>query len=102
MMKQLHADDAAAALKDFKERQAQFELDWRVESTLSSLQQLALYLSGIHGRKNVIWPVERADRRLVRNAFECQGGACCCGASDKKRRGRAHEELTHKNTPVSL
>jgi VWFA-related protein len=55
MMKQLHADDSAAALKNFKEKQAEFEQNFRVKTTLSNLQQLALYLSGVRGRKNVIW-----------------------------------------------
>ena len=33
----------------------QFQLDSRIEITLQALQQLARYLSGIPGRKNLIW-----------------------------------------------
>ncbi len=55
MMTQTGAGDAAAALTAFQEKQAEFELRFRVETTLNNLERVALYLSGFPGRKNLIW-----------------------------------------------
>jgi VWFA-related protein len=45
----------AAALQQFQGQQAGFEHNERVLLTLESLQQIARYLSGVPGRKNLIW-----------------------------------------------
>lgn len=47
--------DAAGALQRFEADQASFTTDMRVKLTLDALQQLARYLGGIDGRKNVVW-----------------------------------------------
>ncbi len=49
------AVDPINAMKQFLADTAAFEDQQRVEITLQSLQQLALYLSSVPGRKNVIW-----------------------------------------------
>lgn len=46
---------AMGALQDFQAETHSFELDQRVQQTLFALQQLARYLAGVPGRKNVIW-----------------------------------------------
>ena len=45
----------SAALQQFEADQTAFQTDVRVKITLSAMQQLAGYLRGIEGRKNVIW-----------------------------------------------
>jgi VWFA-related protein len=47
--------DAVAALKQFEADSATAQTDVRVRTTLDALKQLAQYLSGIPGRKNLIW-----------------------------------------------
>ena len=44
-----------ASLQQFQADQAAFQMDLRVELTLDALRQLAGYLGGIPGRKNLIW-----------------------------------------------
>ena len=44
-----------AALQQFLAETASFQTDVRIHTTLEAMQQLALYLQGIPGRKNVIW-----------------------------------------------
>lgn len=46
---------ALASLKEFQADQAAFQIDLRVQMTMDALQQLAEYLGGIPGRKNLIW-----------------------------------------------
>jgi VWFA-related protein len=46
---------AAQAASQFLANRAAFEMDARVAMTLETLQELARYLSGIPGRKNLIW-----------------------------------------------
>jgi VWFA-related protein len=46
---------AAQAASQFLANRAAFEMDARVAMTLGALQELARYLSGIPGRKNLIW-----------------------------------------------
>jgi VWFA-related protein len=45
----------AAALKDFFEEQKTSQTDMRVRMTLEAFQELAHYLAGIPGRKNLVW-----------------------------------------------
>jgi VWFA-related protein len=46
---------AAAGLQQFLHQNVSFENDVRARTTLEALQQLARYLGGFPGRKNVIW-----------------------------------------------
>jgi VWFA-related protein len=46
---------SADALKQFQQETASSQTDARVQITLEAIQQLARYLQGIPGRKNVIW-----------------------------------------------
>jgi VWFA-related protein len=46
---------SADALKQFQQETASSQTDARVQITLETMQQLARYLQGIPGRKNVIW-----------------------------------------------
>ena len=47
--------DMAAGLQQFQDQQAFFETNERTIMTLDALQQIARYLSGVPGRKNLIW-----------------------------------------------
>ena len=47
--------DPINAMKQFLSDTASFQTEARISITLQSLQQLARYLSGVPGRKNVIW-----------------------------------------------
>jgi len=46
---------AAAAFQQFQGEQADFQFGQRVGLTLEAFQQLANYLAGVPGRKNVVW-----------------------------------------------
>jgi VWFA-related protein len=47
--------DMAAGLQQFEDQQGFFEVNERTIMTLDALQQIARYLAGVPGRKNVIW-----------------------------------------------
>jgi VWFA-related protein len=47
--------DPIAAMQQFQADAAAFQTDQRVRMTIEAMQQLARYLSGIPGRKNLIW-----------------------------------------------
>ena len=47
--------DPVQAAKQFLADTAAFELEQRISLTLEALQQMARYLAGVPGRKNVIW-----------------------------------------------
>jgi len=47
--------DPINVMKQFLSDSAAFQTEQRISLTLESLQQLARYLSGVPGRKNVIW-----------------------------------------------
>jgi VWFA-related protein len=51
----LAAVDPGNALKQFLEDSQRFQTEARIGITLQAMQQLARYLAGIPGRKNVIW-----------------------------------------------
>lgn len=51
----LAAVDPVEAAKQFMADTAAFETRQRIEITLDAMQQLARYLEGVPGRKNVIW-----------------------------------------------
>jgi VWFA-related protein len=46
---------AMASIQQFQADTAAFQMDLRVRYTLDALQQLARYLRGVPGRKNLIW-----------------------------------------------
>jgi len=46
---------SADSLQSFLDQQTQFEANERIEMTLEALQQIARYLAGIPGRKNLVW-----------------------------------------------
>ena len=50
-----HSVDAANKLKQFVADQSSARSGARLQITLEAFQQLAHYLAGIPGRKNVIW-----------------------------------------------
>jgi VWFA-related protein len=63
-----------ASLQQFQADQAAFQMDLRVELTLDALRQLAGYLGGIPGRKNLIWfsgsfPLSLEPDSTLSNAF---------------------------------
>jgi VWFA-related protein len=47
--------DAASAIQQFQNEQASFQGQIKNEMTLEALNQIAAYLAGIKGRKNLIW-----------------------------------------------
>ena len=54
-MIEAHGVDAAAAMQQFMANQSSLRSDTRLKLTLAALQQLAHYLAGFPGRKNVVW-----------------------------------------------
>jgi VWFA-related protein len=52
---ELGNDDAAAAIQEFSNEQVAFQTDVRNRVTLEALNQIAAYVTGIKGRKNLIW-----------------------------------------------
>ncbi len=48
-------DGTAAALAEFQNEQSTFQADMRNRMTLEALNQIAAYVAGIKGRKNLIW-----------------------------------------------
>jgi VWFA-related protein len=54
----------ASALQQFQQQERGFENTQRLMLTLESLQQIARYLAGVPGRKNLIWFVGRMPRCL--------------------------------------
>ena len=48
-------ESALSAMQQFEADQIAFQTDARVQMTLAAMQQLARYLAGIPGRKNLIW-----------------------------------------------
>ena len=52
---EIYAPNGVAAMKQFFAEKDAFQNDQRVQATLTAMQELAYYLAGISGRKNVIW-----------------------------------------------
>ena len=75
-MSQLGASaDAMSSIQQFQADNAAFQMDLRVRYTLDALQQLARYLSGVPGRKNLIWfsgsfPLTLDPDATLQNPFE--------------------------------
>jgi VWFA-related protein len=67
--------DAAGAMQQFQADQAAYQVDMRVRLTLDAMEQLARYLGGIPGRKNLIWfsgsfPIKLDPDDLLPDAFQ--------------------------------
>ncbi|MGC2402267.1 MAG: VWA domain-containing protein [Acidobacteriaceae bacterium] len=54
-MREAHGEDTAEALEKFMAGQASVRSEARLKITLQALQDLAHYLGGFAGRKNVVW-----------------------------------------------
>jgi VWFA-related protein len=68
----------ASALSQFQEQEAGFERNQRVLMTLDALQEIAHYLGGVPGRKNLIWFVGDFPHCLAAmvNEGELTNGGC--------------------------
>jgi VWFA-related protein len=74
---EVHAVDAAKAMEQFIANQGVERSTARAQLTLAALQQLARYLAGFPGRKNVVWfsgsfPVVLFPNLKVRDPFQAQ------------------------------
>jgi VWFA-related protein len=75
-MSQLGAtSDAMASVQQFQADLASEQMDLRVRTTLDALQQLARYLRGVPGRKNLIWfsgsfPIDIDPDATLQSPFE--------------------------------
>ena len=54
-MREAHGEETAEALEQFMANQSSTRSDTRLKLTLEALQELAHYLAGFPGRKNVVW-----------------------------------------------
>ena len=67
--------DAMASIQQFEADYAAFQMDLRVRYTLDAFQELARYLRGIPGRKNLIWfsgsfPISLDPDQTLQSPFE--------------------------------
>ncbi len=74
---EVHAADAADAMRQFMANQSSTRSDVRIKLTLEALQELARYLAGFPGRKNVAWfsgafPVVIFPNPALRDEFGAQ------------------------------
>lgn len=74
---EVHAADAADAMRQFMANQSSTRSDVRIKLTLEALQELARYLAGFPGRKNVAWfsgafPVVIFPNPALRDEFSAQ------------------------------
>jgi VWFA-related protein len=75
--------DEAAALQQFEDQQSYFEVNERTIMTLDALQQIARYLSGVPGRKNLIWFVGNIPQCLAAMTSEAELTAGGCPYEEK-------------------
>jgi VWFA-related protein len=70
--------DMAAGLQQFQDQQVFFQTNERTIMTLDALQQIARYLSGVPGRKNLIWFVGSIPQCLAPTTSESEltNGGC--------------------------
>jgi VWFA-related protein len=68
----------AAALQQFQDQQAFYQANERTVMTLDALQQIARYLAGVPGRKNLIWFVGSIPQCLagITSEAELTSGGC--------------------------
>jgi VWFA-related protein len=76
-LREVHAEDAAQAMEQFIADQGVERSTARAQRTLAALQQLARYLAGFPGRKNVVWfsgsfPVALLPNTNVRDPLQAQ------------------------------
>jgi VWFA-related protein len=76
----------AAALQQFQDQEASFETNERTIMTLDSLQQIARYLSGVPGRKNLIWFVGSVPQCLPAITSESELANSGCPYEEKTRK----------------
>jgi len=81
------SEQALASLREFQADQAAFQTDLRVQITLDALKQLAGYLAGIPGRKNLIW--FSGSFPLILKPDVSSGGSSVSGG-----RGQQHQSTT--------
>jgi len=73
----------AAGLQQFQDQQGFFETNERTIMTLDSLQQIARYLAGVPGRKNLIWFVGAIPQCLAAMTSESELTAAGCPYEEK-------------------
>ena len=73
----------AAGLQQFQDQQGFFETNERTIMTLDSLQQIARYLAGVPGRKNLIWFVGAIPQCLAAMTSELELTAAGCPYEEK-------------------
>ena len=75
--------NTAAVLQQFEDQQVFFESNERTIMTLDALQQIARYLAGVPGRKNVIWFVGSIPQCLAAMTSENELTASGCPYDEK-------------------
>ena len=75
--------DMASGLQQFEDEQTFFETNERNVLTLDALQQIARYLSGVPGRKNLIWFVGSIPQCLAAMTSESELTVGGCPYEDK-------------------
>lgn len=75
--------DMAAGLQQFEDTQSFFETNERTIMTLDSLQQIARYLAGVPGRKNLIWFVGAIPQCLAAMTSESELTVAGCPYEEK-------------------
>ena len=88
LQKALEADspelaEIAAGLQQFEDQQVYFQTDERTIMTLDALQQIARYLAGVPGRKNLIWFVGSIPQCLAAMTSENELTAGGCPYEEK-------------------
>jgi VWFA-related protein len=68
----------AAALQQFEDQQTYFQVNERTVMTLDAMQQIARYLAGVPGRKNLLWFVGAIPQCLAAMTSESEltSGGC--------------------------
>jgi VWFA-related protein len=86
---ELGNDDTAAAIQEFSNEQAAVQQDIRTRMTLEALDQIAAYVSGIKGRKNLIWFTDG----MPLNIYPTGGVADMQGMTDYNKEVRQTTDL---------
>jgi VWFA-related protein len=75
--------EMAASLQQFQDQQSFFETNERTVMTLDALQQIARYLAGVPGRKNLIWFVGAIPQCLAAMTSENELTVAGCPYEEK-------------------
>ena len=86
---ELGNDDAAAAIQEFSNEQTAVQQDIRTRMTLEALDQIAAYVAGIKGRKNLIWFTDG----MPLNIYPTGGVADMQGMTDYNKEVRQTTDL---------